>query len=344
MTGRARARQREDFRIAIICALPLEYDAVTFAFDEIWGDDDGRPANAPGDSTPYTTGRMGSHNVVLLLLPGMGKVNATGAAARLQSSYNGIKLAILCGICGGVPSPGTKDELFLGDVVISKSVLQCDLGRKYPDKFVLKDTIEESLGRPSREVRTLIAFLETRLGRSRLQHRASQVLEQVQQKAHKEYQDLYRRPDAAYDRLFEPDYLHRHQNSSPCGCSEAGACNVALSASCEALQCDTSRLVSRSRLEARQMPGAGDAVASQELRFVVGRVGSADTVMKAGLDRDRIAKEHGLVAFEMEGAGVWDEFPCVVVKSVCDYADSHKNKRWQDFAAAAAASMAKALL
>ncbi|KAK1599805.1 uncharacterized protein LY79DRAFT_575420 [Colletotrichum navitas] len=196
----------------------------------------------------------------------MGKVNATGAAARLQSSYAGIKLAILCGICGGVPSPGTKDKLFLGDVVISKSVLQCDLGRKYTDKFVLKDTIEESLGRPSWEVRTLIAFLETRLGRSRLQHRASRVLEQVQQMAHKECQDLYKRPDAADDRL------------------------------------------------------------------------------KAGLDRDRIAKEHGLVAFEMEGAGIWDEFPCIVVKSVCDYADSHKNKTWQDFAAAAAASMTKALL
>ncbi|KAK7221927.1 hypothetical protein V2G26_009930 [Clonostachys chloroleuca] len=66
--------------------------------------------------------------------------------------------------------------------------------------------------------------------------------------------------------------------------------------------------------------------------------------MKSGEDRDRIATEHGIVAFEMEGAGVWDEVPCIIVKGICDYADSHKDKRWQDFAAATAASVMKAIL
>ncbi len=28
----------------------------------------------------------------------------------------------------------------------------------------------------------------------------------------------------------------------------------------------------------------------------------------------------------MEGAGVWDEVPYIVIKGICDYADSHKNK------------------
>ncbi|KAK2054232.1 purine and uridine phosphorylase [Colletotrichum caudatum] len=243
-----------------------------------------------------------------------------------------IELAILSGICGGVPSPGTKDELLLGDVVISKSVLQYDIGRKYPDRFSPKDTVEESLGRPSREVRTLVASFETHRGRSRLQRRASQ------------HRNLYKRPAAVDDRLFEPGYLHRHRDSSLCGRNEACACEIALSASCEALGCDASRLVSRSRLKAQKRHETGAAAVLPELRVLVGRVGSADTVMKAGLDRDRIAKEHGLVAFEMEGAGVWDEFPCIVVKTVRDYADNHKNKRWQNFAAATAASTTKALL
>ncbi|KAI8670399.1 CCHC-type domain-containing protein [Fusarium keratoplasticum] len=66
--------------------------------------------------------------------------------------------------------------------------------------------------------------------------------------------------------------------------------------------------------------------------------------MKSGEDRDRIAVKHDLIAFEMEGAGAWDEVPCVVVKGICDYADSHKNKAWQEFAAATAASVAKAIL
>lgn len=66
--------------------------------------------------------------------------------------------------------------------------------------------------------------------------------------------------------------------------------------------------------------------------------------MKSGEHRDRIARQRGIIAFEMEGAGIWDEVPCVVVKGVCDYADSHKNKVWQPFAAATAASVMKAML
>jgi nucleoside phosphorylase len=46
----------------------------------------------------------------------------------------------------------------------------------------------------------------------------------------------------------------------------------------------------------------------------------------------------------MESAGLWEDLPCIVVKGVCDYADSHKNKEWQDFAAATSASVVKALL
>ena len=46
----------------------------------------------------------------------------------------------------------------------------------------------------------------------------------------------------------------------------------------------------------------------------------------------------------MEGAGAWDYIPTVVVKGVCDYADSHKNKGWQQYAAATAAACMKAVL
>jgi hypothetical protein len=67
-------------------------------------------------------------------------------------------------------------------------------------------------------------------------------------------------------------------------------------------------------------------------------------VMKSGLHRDQIASCEKVIAFEMEGAGVWDNFPTVVIKSVCDYADSHKNKKWQIYAAATAAACMKAFL
>ncbi|KAH7159734.1 hypothetical protein B0J13DRAFT_433396 [Dactylonectria estremocensis] len=39
-----------------------------------------------------------------------------------------------------------------------------------------------------------------------------------------------------------------------------------------------------------------------------------------------------------------DDFPCLVIRGICDYADSHKNKAWQPYAAAAAAAYSKELL
>jgi hypothetical protein len=39
-----------------------------------------------------------------------------------------------------------------------------------------------------------------------------------------------------------------------------------------------------------------------------------------------------------------DNFPCLVIRGICDYADTHKNKEWKLYAAAAAAAYAKELL
>ena len=60
--------------------------------------------------------------------------------------------------------------------------------------------------------------------------------------------------------------------------------------------------------------------------FHFGMMGSGNTVMKSGHHRDRMAQADGIIGFEMEGAGVWDYFPSIVIKGVCDYADSHKRK------------------
>lgn len=46
----------------------------------------------------------------------------------------------------------------------------------------------------------------------------------------------------------------------------------------------------------------------------------------------------------MEGAGVWSEVPCIIVKGICNYTDNYKNKKWQNFAAATAISVTVAIL
>jgi nucleoside phosphorylase len=52
----------------------------------------------------------------------------------------------------------------------------------------------------------------------------------------------------------------------------------------------------------------------------------------------------GALCLEMEAAGLANGFPCVVIRGICDYADSHKNDEWHPYAAATAAACAKELL
>ena len=68
-------------------------------------------------------------------------------------------------------------------------------------------------------------------------------------------------------------------------------------------------------------------------------------MIKSGRLRDQIsAKLGGVLCFEMESAGLMNELPCVGVRGICDYADSHKHKDWQEYAAAVAAAYTKELI
>jgi nucleoside phosphorylase len=75
-----------------------------------------------------------------------------------------------------------------------------------------------------------------------------------------------------------------------------------------------------------------------------GNITSGNLVIKNARTRERLSKELGVLCFEMEAAGLMQDFPCLVIRGICDYADSHKNKAWQGYAAAVAAAFAKELL
>jgi hypothetical protein len=67
--------------------------------------------------------------------------------------------------------------------------------------------------------------------------------------------------------------------------------------------------------------------------------------MKSSKDRDLLSKKHNnALCFEMEAAGLMDVFPCLVIRGICDYSDSHKNDAWQKYAAATAAAYAREIL
>lgn len=326
---------RTNFHVAIMCALPREVDAVTLLFDQFWDERGDLYGRADGDMNTYITGRIGDHNIVLALLPSMGTNNAAAATASLRSSYTSLRLAILVGICGGVPRIA-KTDVFLGDVVVSKTIIQYDYGRRYPGHFAVKNTVEDSLGAANRDIRGLLAIFETELMRKRLQREASEHLRQLQKTAKMERRRAdYRYLGTAEDKLYPPAYVHKHRTSCDSCTTSDTFCESASEAPCALAGCGSTDLVVREHT-------VEEANFSPEI--FIGRVGSGNTVMKSGEDRDRIASAHNIIAFEMEGAGAWDEVPCIVVKGICDYADSHKNKAWQDFAAATAAAVTKAIL
>ncbi len=77
-----------------------------------------------------------------------------------------------------------------------------------------------------------------------------------------------------------------------------------------------------------------------------GVIASSDEEIECGVTRD-VAKEAlgvGVLCFEREAAGLMNDFPCLVVRGISDYADTHKSTTWIGYAAAAAAACAKELL
>lgn len=268
-------------------------------------------------------------------MPGIGKSHAANVASGLRFSFRCIRFVLLVGICGAVPN-GNDEEIILGDIIISDGVIEYDFGRKYPKEFIPKDTLMDRLGRPNLEIRAHLNKLKGRRCRDRLQERTSHYLSGFCQDLDP---TITRYPGAAKDWLFKSTYYHKHHNNAGCKyCNEGKMCQVASNSTCWQLQCDRAQLISRQRLHTENDPN------QHQPAIHFGIIASGDTVMKSAEDRDLIASLTSAIAFEMEGAGIWDNLPCIVIKGVCDYADSHKNKEWQRYAAATAAACTMAFI
>ncbi|EGU86152.1 hypothetical protein FOXB_03340 [Fusarium oxysporum f. sp. conglutinans Fo5176] len=336
---------RQDFHIAIFCALVLESDAIISFMDQQW--DRKEYGKVVLDPNSYTLGALGVHNVVLIHLPSMGKVVAASAASSCRISFPGIRLALVVGICGGVPFGPANIERILGDVVISDGLVQYDFGRQFPNDFKRKRTLHDNHGRPDSEIRGFLARLAGRGAHRKVLTAARGYVLSLQATEEPFSAALYQYPGVEEDVLHQPSSLHKHLQAATCPewektCGIVGACDLARTLDCQQLNCDFSQLVPRQRLNV----SSGDISQgpSESLELHIGTVASGDKVMKSGEERDKVAKEEGVIAFEMEGAGIWDQFPCLIIKGICDYADCHKSKKWQYYAAATAAAQMKAVL
>ncbi|KAM0324477.1 hypothetical protein ACHAPQ_008336 [Fusarium lateritium] len=332
-------KTRDELQIGILCALPVEYDAMSHAVDEFW--DEVNLGRSVADPNVYTYGRIGDVNVVLLLLSGIGKVAAAGASAHLHMSFPNLELLLVVGVCGGVPDPQPGKEILLGDVVISKAIVQYDV-----EDTCAKDTLHESFGMAAGKNRNFVETFELERNRRELEAKAAAYLEELQSRASgKRRAANYQYPGTEKDRLFAPSCNCR--NLPPCDMrlrNSVEVCDVSRKVLCREVGCGEQQLVLRNRLTFNQNLEKTGRFETPTPCVFVGNFGSGDTVLRSAKERHRLAKAYDLIAFEMEGAGAWDQVPSIVVKGVCDYADNYKNKEWQTFAAATAAAVSKALI
>ncbi|KAF5988646.1 hypothetical protein FBULB1_1379 [Fusarium bulbicola] len=336
----ARLRSRDQFQVALICALPLEANSVLSLFDHDWDEDDGIPRirKARGDPNSYSLGIMSGHNVVLAHPPGIGIIAASTIAAFCKLSFTRIGLALVIGICGGAPV-NNGIQVHLGDLIISTGIMSYDFGRRFPDGFEIKDTFSEVPGRPNLEIRCLLSKLATTRETYKLRSAIHDILCQL----HEGSDTGLQYPGSSKDILFPENYRHKHREQSKCAICAAchsksdPVCYAATVSSCYDLKCDIGKQLSRPRLTESRKP-----FPAPNVHF--GIFASGNSVIKSGEDRDRLTKDRNAIGFEMESAGVWDIFPCIVINGVCDYSDSNKNKEWQEFASASAAACSRVLL
>lgn len=306
MAQRARLSY-DDYTVGWICALPLEMAAAAAMLDVLHEE---LPAQ-PNDHNTYIFGQIGLHNVVITCLPSReyGIASAATVATQLKSSFHAIRFGLMVGIGGGIPNE--TNDVRLGDIVVSSptgiygGVVQYDYGKAYPGHFEHTGTLD----RPPRTLLSALAKLQAshEVQGSKVCHSVTEMF-----RRNPFMERGYARPQSS-DYLFLSDYIHK---------SRASSC----------IHCDLSRSVKRPKR------------ISNEPVIHYGLIASGNRVIKDSCLRDQLGRKFGAICVEMEAAGLMNTFPCLVIRGICDYADTHKNKSWQRYAAAVAAAYTRELL
>ncbi len=201
----------EEYTVGWICALPLEAAAATAMLDEIHE----KPQRLHSkDYNAYTLGRIGEHNVVIACLPAgvYGTNPAATVATQMLSSFESIRVGLMVGIGGGVPS-GERD-IRLGDVVVSKprgtftGVVQYDLGKTTKDKFERTG----SLNKPPQILLSAVSAMEKKhiMGQNKISEFVANMLTKYPKMQEQfSFQSTQRDP---------PHAMHSHQSNT----SESG--------------------------------------------------------------------------------------------------------------------------
>ncbi|KAJ5187750.1 hypothetical protein N7449_010744 [Penicillium cf. viridicatum] len=332
---------RNDYAVGWICALLEEQTAATAMLDREHSD----LPMPPDDPNTYTLGSMGKHNIVIACLPEgrTGNNAAAICATQMARTFPSIRIGLMVGIGGGIPS-----KVKLGDVVISSpgdqypGVVQWDFG-KAEDGGKFRRT--GALNNPPSVLLTAVGKLRARntLKRNRL-------LPQYLEEMGKRWPDLvpqYSEPPSS-ELAGSQDEVHMSQSIFHVIWDMILALLRYLLGWQILIPADRGgELVQLNWAPKRQGDPDVHCGKHQGAPDVhCGLIASGNQVIKDVELRDSIDEKLGgkVLCVEMEAAGLMNDFPCIVIRGVCNYADKNKNDEWKPYAAAVAAACARALL
>lgn len=310
------------YTIGWIAALPIERAAATVMLDVLHSEPQGFERH-PADPNAYTWGRIGPHNIVIASLPAgqYGTTSAATTASNLLASLPQIRIGLLVGIGGAISRPSHDRDVRLGDIVVSRpagttgGVVQYDLG-----KAKLDDTWERKGQLSSPPAVLLHALASLQAGHEMSEPKIPDILENMWAAYPRMEESKNKKPAFVHqgfenDRLFKSEHVHPSGNKTCAKCEEDWE-------------------------EERDPRDTTDP----DIHY--GIIASGNTLVKDAGTRDRIAEMVGdeCICLEMEAAGLMNHFPCLVIRGICDYADSHKNDQWQRYASATAAAFARELI
>ncbi|KAF1738229.1 Vegetative incompatibility protein HET-E-1 [Beauveria bassiana] len=309
------------YRIVWIAVIVPEITAATAMLDEEHGPPKDFQQNE-SDENAYIWGRIGNHNILIAFLPA-GKTGTNSAAttvARCRASLPHLNVAVLVGIAGAIPKTTVlanklKRDIRLGDVVVgypcgnTPGVVQYDLGKSKQGQEWERTG---SLNNPPDRLLSVVQLLRSK--RDKISAQMKTYIDKMIEE-NPSYEEEFEHQGVAHDRLFKANYVHRTKSTD---CSS----------------CDASQEIPRPKRK------------STHPAVHYGLILSGNALKANAIERDTIAKaisEDGL-CFEMEAAGIVSQLPCLVIRGISDYADSHKNDLWQSYAAATAAAYAKIVI
>ncbi|KAI3584116.1 hypothetical protein IWW34DRAFT_649644 [Fusarium oxysporum f. sp. albedinis] len=306
------------YSIGWIAALPIERAAATALLHDRHDVPEGFHQHR-SDANSYTWGRIGEHNVVIVSLSAgvYGLPSAATTVSDLIHSLPHIRIGLLVRIGAGIALPDEGQDIRLGDIVVSQpdgmtgGVVQYDLGKAKTNGAWER---KGSLDKPPPVLLHALASLqaEHEIEPSRVPGILQSMLRA--KPSMKRPKSDYTYQGAENDRLFESQ--HDHVGGSTCD------------------DCELAWEVKREQRE------------STDPEIHYGIIASGNKLIKDAAVRDSLLEDtgHQCLCVEMEAAGLMDRFPCLVIRGICDYADSHKNDQWQRYAAATAAAFAVELL